>query len=68
MRVHAIQTHTIEPGTELAEGLSKIIDKTIKDGVGLSCDLSIIVKGILLGAFQRKVPSCGRKPTRQSGY
>ncbi len=43
-----------EPGVDTTEGLSKIIDKIIKDSVGLGCDLSVIVKGILLGAFRSR--------------
>jgi len=50
--VHHIGTFSVEPGVEIAEGLSKIIDKTIKDSLDLGCDLSVVVKGILLGAFR----------------
>jgi hypothetical protein len=50
--VHHILTYTVEPGVEIVEGLSKIIDKTIKESVAIGCDLSVIVKGILLGTFR----------------
>jgi len=50
--VHHIPTFSLVPGQELAQDLIKIIDVTIKDSVGVGCDLSIIVKGILLGAFR----------------
>ena len=50
--VRNIVTNSIEPGVEIAKDLSKIIDKTIKDSVVVGCDLSVIVKGILLGAFR----------------
>jgi len=51
-QVHLIHTFSVEPGVELVEGLTKIIDKTIKESLALDCDLSVIVKGILLGAFR----------------
>ena len=51
-QVHDIQTSNVEPGVDNALGLSKIIDKTIKESLALDCDLSVIVKGILLGAFR----------------
>lgn len=50
--VHNIETFSFADEGELALDLSKIIDKTIKDSVGLGCDLSIIAKGIFLGAFR----------------
>ena len=50
--VHKIATFSVEPGVEIAQGLSKIIDQTVKESVALDCDLSVIVKGILLGAFR----------------
>jgi len=55
-QVHHIATFSPEPGVEMAKGLSKIIDQTIKDAVSLGCDLSVIGKGIMLGAF-RSSPS-----------
>jgi hypothetical protein len=50
--VHGIRTTSVQPGVEIAEGLSKIIDKSIKNSVDIGCDLSVIIKGILLGAFR----------------
>ena len=50
--VHNIETFSVEPGVEVAEGLSKIIDKTIKESIDVGCDISVITKGILLGAFR----------------
>ena len=50
--VHHIPTFSIEPGVEMAKDLSIIIDKTIKEAVGLDCDVSVVTKGILLGAFR----------------
>jgi hypothetical protein len=50
--VHHILTYSVQPGVEIADGLTKIIDQTIKESIGLGCDLSVIVKGILLGAFR----------------
>jgi len=58
--VHNIVTFSLEPGVEIAEGLSKIIDKTIRESVALGCDLSIIVKGILIGTF-RSTPSIAQE-------
>ena len=50
--VPLITTFCVEKGVEAAEGLTKIIDKTIKESVILDCDLSVIVKGILIGTFR----------------
>jgi hypothetical protein len=50
--IHHIETTTVEPGVEMAQGLSKIIDTIIKDSVRLGGDLSIVAKGILIGAFR----------------
>jgi len=50
--VRQIATFSVEPGVEIADGLAKIVDKTVKDAVGVGCDMSVIVKGILLGAFR----------------
>lgn len=50
--VHHIPTFSVQPGVEIADGLAKVIDKTVKDSVGIGCDMSVIVKGILLGAFR----------------
>ena len=50
--VQNIPTFSVEPGVEIAQSLNKIIDQTIHDAVGLGCDLSIIVKGIMLGSFR----------------
>ena len=50
--VNNIETFSVEPGVEIAKGLTSIIDKTIKGAIELDCDLSVIVKGILLGAFR----------------
>jgi len=50
--VHRIVTMSVEPGVEIAEGLTKIIDKTVKESISVGCDLSVIAKGILLGAFR----------------
>jgi len=50
--VHHIDTYSVEPGVEIAQGLTRIIEGTIKDSVALGCDLSRVVKGILVGAFR----------------
>lgn len=49
---HHIQTVTVEPGVEIARGLSIVIDTTIQVAVHSGCDLSVISKGILIGAFR----------------
>jgi len=50
--VHQIETYSIKPGIDVGYGLSKIFDQTVKDSIGVGCDLSVIVKGLLLGAFR----------------
>lgn len=47
-----IQTFSVEPGVEIVLDLVRIIDKTIEDSVAVGCDLSVITKGLLLGAFR----------------
>jgi hypothetical protein len=54
--VQNILTYSLESGVENTEGLLKIIDKTVKESVGVGCDLSVIAKGILVGTF-RSCPS-----------
>ncbi len=49
--VQHIKTVTVEPGAEIARGLLTVIDGTIKDSVSSGCDLSVVTKGILIGAF-----------------
>lgn len=49
-----IKTVTVEPGVEIAQGLSMIIDTTIRSSVCLGCDLSIITQGILVGSFRSR--------------
>jgi hypothetical protein len=51
-QVNSITTYALDAGNETVEGLTKIVDKTIKESVALDCDLSVIVKGILLGSFR----------------
>ena len=50
--VSRLKTGTVEPGVEIARGLSATIDTTIKSSVLSACDLSIISKGIMIGAFR----------------
>jgi len=39
-------------GDAVRDALPKIFDKSIKESIDLGCDLSIIVKGLMLGAFR----------------
>jgi len=50
--VHQINTLTVEPGVEIARGLSAIVDTTIGNAARSGCDLTAIIKGILIGAFR----------------
>jgi len=52
--IYHIKTVTVEPGVEIAQGLSIIIDTAVKDSVRLGCDLSVIAQGILVGAFRSR--------------
>ena len=51
-QINKIQVSRVEAGFDTMQDLSKIIDKTIKDSVVMGCDLSVIIKGIFLGAFR----------------
>lgn len=53
-KIAQIKTVTIEPGVEIAQGLSMIIDTVIRSSVCLGCDLSVIARGILIGAFRSR--------------
>ena len=53
--VQNIGTFSYTPGVDVLDGLIKIVDKTIKEAQGIGCDLSVIIKGILIGSF-RSVP------------
>lgn len=50
--VHQIHTVSVEPGVEIVQGLSTIIDATVKNAVKSGCDLTAVVQGILIGAFR----------------
>ena len=50
--VNHIETYTLEAGVEFPEGLSKIIEKTIKSSVEVDCDMAVVVKGLMIGAFR----------------
>ena len=50
--VHRIVTFSVEPGVEIVQDLTKIIDRTINDSIVIGCDLSVIVKGLMLGIFR----------------
>jgi hypothetical protein len=53
-QTYQIKTKGVEPGVEIAEGLSTVIDATIKSAVGLGCDLAVITEGILIGSFRSR--------------
>jgi len=53
-QVGSISTMSIEPGVEIAQNLSAIIDTSIKDSIRLGCNLSIIAQGVLIGAFRSR--------------
>jgi hypothetical protein len=53
-QVEHINTVTVEPGVEIAQNLSDIIDASIKDSIRVGCNLSIIAEGILIGAFRSR--------------
>jgi len=53
--VNRIKTVGVEPGVEIAQGLSMIINTTIKSSVRLGCDLSVIAQGIMIGAFRSRL-------------
>jgi hypothetical protein len=52
--ISQIRTVSIEPGVEIAQGLSMLIDTIIRSSVCLGCDIAIIVKGILVGSFRSR--------------
>jgi len=50
--VNDIKTFGFVYGAESVQDFSKIVDQTINASVGVGCDLSVVVKGIFLGAFR----------------
>lgn len=49
-----IKTVGVEPGVEITRGLSLVIDTVIKSAVYSGCDLSVIIRGILIGSFRAR--------------
>jgi len=50
--IQNIAIFSLQQGVENSQDLAIIIDKTIKDSVEVGCDLSVIVKGLLIGTFR----------------
>ena len=50
--VRYVKLETTEPGVELVDSLKPIISVSMENAVKHGCDISIIVKGILTGAFR----------------
>jgi len=52
MTMRSMDNYSLATGSDTTQDLAKIIDRTVKDSVGVGCDLSVIVKGLMLGAFR----------------
>jgi len=50
--VNSTARESIEPGVEIVDSLSQIFRDTIAHALELNCDLTVIVKGLIIGTFR----------------